>query len=149
MMKRMKALVASVLLTAVFTSCHLRQTRYVSPSFEVETIHSVLVLPRGTSRFDIQIAARVSQQLDQAGISLADVNKLAPMPRISTVDACRQAEQFNYQAVVFVDWNSLLMVECKSQSTAFSMVGSEVNAPGIDKFTAELVKYLHRTPRTN
>jgi hypothetical protein len=121
----------------------------MDPVFEVQTIRSLLVLPRGNSRFDIQIAARVSQQLHQAGIPLADVTRLAPMPQLSAADACRQSAQLDYQAVVFVDWNSLLLVECKSQSTAFSMTGSDVNAPGVDKFTAELVKYLHRTPRSN
>jgi hypothetical protein len=145
-LKPVMSTVVPFLLLAL-TACNLKESGYASPSFQVSTVNSVLVLPRSATKFDVQIAARVQQNLSAAGITTVDVSKMTPLAQLTAADACRQGETLDFQVVVFADWNSLTMVDCKSLLTTFNRSGSDVNAQGVDSYTRALVKYLKGQPQ--
>jgi hypothetical protein len=123
-------------------SCRLKSELYVDASTSPQSIQTVAVVPGSGSKFDHQIAARVWDQLHSSGIPVVDPRDLDPSPDISVPSVCRQAAGKGFQGVVFVDWNKLTLVNCETQQTAFQVAGADMNAPGVDKLTQVLVRYL-------
>jgi hypothetical protein len=126
----------------VLGACRLKSELYVDPRTTPQAFTTVAVVPGSGSGFDRQIAARVWENLHSAGIALVDPAALDPTPDISVPSVCRQALGKGFQGVVFVDWNRLTLVNCETQITAFLVAGSDMNAPGVDRLTQVLVRYL-------
>jgi len=125
-----------------FGGCRLKSELYVDASASPRVFTTVAVIPVSGSRFDQQIAARVWHNLRAAGVSVADPAILSPSPQIGITTVCQQAAEKGFQGVVFVDWNKLTLVSCETQRTAFQVAGSDMNAPGVDRLTQVLVRYL-------
>lgn len=122
--------------------CRLKSELYVDASVAPHAFHALAVVPGSGSKFDHQIAARVWTNLRAAGVAVVDPANLDPSPDVGVPSVCRQAVAKGFQGVVFVDWNELTLVSCETHLTTFKVAGSDMNAPGVDKLTQTLVRYL-------
>ena len=135
-------LVGSAALLVAFVACRLGSELFVDATVPRQAFRNLAVVPASGSMFDHRIAARVWSNLRTAGVSVVDPASLTPVRELNTAAVCRQAAAVDYQAVVLVDWNELTLVDCATQLTAFRVAGSDMNAPGVDRLTQALVRYL-------
>lgn len=126
----------------IIAGCRLKSELYVDAQTRPQLFQKIAVVPSSGSRFDRQIAQRVWDDLRKAGVSVVDPTALTPSPQIAVSSVCKQSTEQGFQGVVLVDWNRLTLINCESQLTAFQVAGSDMNAPGVDRLTGILVRYL-------
>jgi hypothetical protein len=89
--------------------------------------------------FDPQIAARVRENLRKQGIKIVPARSMMPESEASMPLLCPKDNPPEYQGVLWVTFEYILLRDCESAAVAFRAEGGYA---GVDAMAKKLVLYL-------
>lgn len=117
---------------------------YRNPNIAAAHFATITVMPVDPEdKFAMQMAGRVRAKLKADSVPLAQPLKLADEGEVGMAEICPPDQHVDYQGVLFVAWDRLILRDCDTKAVAFRTLG---NYAGIDAMLQRFVKYLHEKP---
>jgi hypothetical protein len=103
---------------------------------------TIAVLPVDADGFDPGIAARVRDNLKKQGVNIATARVMATDSEVSMGVLCPKDDPAEYQGVLWVSFDRLILRDCESTAVAFRALGGY---SGVDALAKRLLIYLRST----
>jgi hypothetical protein len=116
-----------------------RIEEFRSDSIPGSRFTAIAILPVNERSFDPQIAARVRENLRKQGITIVPARSMMPESEVSMAHLCPKDNPPEYQGVLWVTFEYLLLRDCQSTAVAFRAEGGYA---GVDAMAKRLVLYL-------
>ena len=97
------------------------------------------MLPLDPSGFDPGIAARVRDNLKKEGVNIVSARVMVGDSEASMQQLCPKNDPAEYQGVLWVTYDRLILRDCESTAVAFRAIGGY---SGVDALAKRLLAYL-------
>lgn len=104
---------------------------------------AIAVLPLDPSGFDPGIAARVRDNLKKQGVNVVTARVMVAESEASMPQLCPKDDPADYQGVLWVTFDRLILRDCESTAVAWRAIGGY---SGVDALAKRLMVYLRGGP---
>jgi hypothetical protein len=107
-----------------------------------ERFHRIAIIAGGSTSFDLQVAVRTQQTLEEEGYEASTPSGRWGSPSAAVEDLCA-AEDAGQDGVIIVVWDDLELRDCETRRVAFHIKGG---FGGVEEMTERLLRYLRGQP---
>jgi hypothetical protein len=145
MPRRCAAVLAALAFHACSAGAYGRVKEMTSDTIRGDSIRVIVVIAGESETADRQMATRVREQLDAAGITTVRRAGTWESEETALADICPTGQATDVHAVLFVWWNQLELRQCATHRRAYHIEGAY---RGIDYMVKRLLAYLNARPAT-
>ena len=120
-----------------------RIDEFRNASMTADRFKTIAILPADPNGPDPNIAARVRGQLRREGISIVNARVMVGEGEVGMKELCSPQQPAEYQGVLFVTWDKIILRDCETSAVAYRASGSY---SGVDLLAKKLLLYLKNAP---
>ena len=144
-LKTLTVLTVGVALGGCSMFWHTRKTdEQIQRGMSGSQFQAIVVIAGNDARYDLRMSAMVREQLTDAGITALRRSGRWGSESDAIADICPAGQAATVDGVLFVYYNQLTLIDCRTHARAYEITGGDLGLPGMAK---RLIAYLQGSAR--